>query len=557
MRFDRLLLQSLRDFPWRAALLGRPYTFLIGTLIASAIAVVTTFYIRSEAERSHEQSRHAAESVANLINHQVDQDFAKIGVLLRMIRNDRMQTDLVGRPRSIRETSELFRLFPDIEAIVVTDRAGRELERLLRRPTTQAESPDPWPISREDARSSGDIRLTGPIRSPYSGEWVVTLCIDLLSRDGEKEGSALVSLLSSSYFRSVLSQPRLGEHGAATIRMRDLSLVYRSLTPKNDEIGTQNTSLELRSALRHAPDEGNFTARTALDGIERINAYRRIGHYPLYVLVGLATEDNQRHWLITERLIIGLAALSIVLLLFFSLTHAASAYRQRELTQRVSTEAEKLAAIFEGCNESIHILDPVGNLLKANTAFYQLIGRSERETGINMVDWTPDHASPLIERLHTLSSNPRAGTARTTATFVRTNGDQIQVEIGVARISYEGMPAFCASARDITAEKRNAELLQYMFSEYRRLNDELEFRAQCCKAIHETNLPCLARAIPSLLSDLQELLLVLRASRDNSSTETPGNFLVLMDRARQLLEAMNEIVHRAHHRSEPGSSVGV
>lgn len=32
------------------------------------------------------------------------------------------------------------------------------------------------------------------------------------------------------------------------------------------------------------------------DGIERLYTYRRIGHYPLYVAVGAATEDIYANW---------------------------------------------------------------------------------------------------------------------------------------------------------------------------------------------------------------------------------------------------------------------
>ena len=549
MSLAQTLYRRFGEFPWYAAMFERPYTFLVGMLLSLAIMVVTVLYVRSETTRSYEQSFHSAESITNLVHHHVDRDFAKIGVFLRMIRNEQMLIGNSGERHPMSGTSELFRLFPEIEALVVTDLSGREVERLVRSNSDDIQR-QIWPVEPEVSEPMFDVQLLGPFRSPYSGEWVITLSIDLVTVSGEKSGHAFVSIQSSPYFKSVLSQPNLGRHGAASIRKQDFSLVYRSLSPNDDEIDSKITSTEIRDSIQRSPNNGIFKAKTALDGIERVNAYRKIGSYPLYVIVGLATSENLERWQGSEYLIGSLTALSVILTLVLSLTYAASAHRQRELNVQLTGKAKKLNAIFEGCSEGIHILDSHGRLIRANAAFYKLIGREEHESSVTVADWSSESTSALIGRFNALLSDPTSEVKRTTGTYFKDNGDRLQVEIGITKFDYDGHTAICASARDITTDKRNLEMLQYMLSEYRRLNEELEFRAQCCEVTHKECLPCLASTIPDMLSDWQELLLVFGAMQNKVPITTESDYAVLMDRARRLLDTMSEITHNAHNSSE-------
>jgi diguanylate cyclase (GGDEF)-like protein len=67
--------------------------------------------------------------------------------------------------------------------------------------------------------------------------------------------------------------------------------------PPGAKIGDQNVSAQLREIVRASPAGGEYTAATALDGIERVNVYRKVGRYPFYAIVGMATIDYSGDWL--------------------------------------------------------------------------------------------------------------------------------------------------------------------------------------------------------------------------------------------------------------------
>jgi len=81
-------------------------------------------------------------------------------------------------------------------------------------------------------------------------------------------------------------------------------------------IGSKDVSAELREALQKNPKLGDYLAKTAIDGIERTNAYRRVHHYPFYVIVGLSTDDYLGGWRQIQGVIMGLGGLTIALTLF-------------------------------------------------------------------------------------------------------------------------------------------------------------------------------------------------------------------------------------------------
>ena len=75
------------------------------------------------------------------------------------------------------------------------------------------------------------------------------------------------------------------------MRGSDLGLVARRIANAGApaEIGSTAVSAELARALVEKPNGGSYVARTAMDGIERANAYRRVGRHPLLVLLLIAT----------------------------------------------------------------------------------------------------------------------------------------------------------------------------------------------------------------------------------------------------------------------------
>jgi signal transduction histidine kinase len=106
-------------------------------------------------------------------------------------------------------------------------------------------------------------------------------------------------------------------------------------------------SRELQQALKEQPEGGAYIATTALDGIERSNAYRKLQNYPFYVLVGLSTEDYLSGW---KNIVLAISGLSAVLLL---VTGSATViiYRASQRQKAILDERARSSAAIESLLE--------------------------------------------------------------------------------------------------------------------------------------------------------------------------------------------------------------
>ena len=108
----------------------------------------------------------------------------------------------------------------------------------------------------------------------------------------------------------------LGESGAATLRMADMALVARA-TSSNKGVAIEPGSRQISSQLEHAisdyPLQGSYIAATAIDGIERVNAYMKVSNYPMYVIIGVATQDVAPEWRKQTILVLTLGLIAIAI----------------------------------------------------------------------------------------------------------------------------------------------------------------------------------------------------------------------------------------------------
>ena len=156
----------------------------------------------------------------------------------------------------------------------------------------------------------GRLVISEPLQGRISKEWTLAFAKARVAPDGRFLGVVYGSL-PVSHIVDILDDVNIGRHGAVSLRSGTLRLIarYTPGAPKQDaNIGSSAVSKDLSSELARAPDRGSFVARTALDGIERISAYRRVRGTDLLLLVGLESDDFYAPWRRSAWPLIGMAA---------------------------------------------------------------------------------------------------------------------------------------------------------------------------------------------------------------------------------------------------------
>lgn len=149
-----------------------------------------------------------------------------------------------------------------------------------------------------------------PVLGKVSGKWTIQLSRAIVDGSGRKLG-VVVASLNPRYLEQVYGQVHLGPQGIVSLIGEDLSVRARVAGGESRGMGTLMTATGFWTE-RPVPQEGHEVRPSALDGIERIIAHRRVGDYPLQILVGTTTEEALAQWRETRAVALVLTSLLTV-----------------------------------------------------------------------------------------------------------------------------------------------------------------------------------------------------------------------------------------------------
>jgi len=286
-----------------------------------------------------ERASLVTQNLARLYAQRIGDRFDKLDLSLQLL--SQAYTEQLGHGieagRNLPALLTLHRtLHPEFLSLRIADAGGQVRWSDSPLPTSLVNLEGRAFYQRARAEPDAGLIVDGPLLARISKVWVIVLARRLSAADGSFAGVLYANVATSS-LGPVLASAELGPAGAATLRNAELALVHRH-PDTHGAVGSKEVSAQLREAVRRAPAAGVYLASTAIDGIERSNAYQRLAHYPFYVLVGLATSADQAAWR-TEALT--LAGLALLALLVTALS-AGLLYRRTALLAAREAELRKV-----------------------------------------------------------------------------------------------------------------------------------------------------------------------------------------------------------------------
>ena len=301
--------------------------------------------------------------------------------------------------------------------------------------------------------------VTGPVFARISQTWALVLARRVNHADGSFAGVVYANLATERFeqlFRSV----KLGPSGAASLRTTSLQLVARHSgdMARAQPIGSSKVSDQLREALQRQPEAGSYLAATAIDAVERVNAYGRVGDLPLIVIVGLATEDFLAPWHAEARLVLMLAGFTALTLVGASVLVFRVWRRDRRSQQALIREGDRYRALLVTASDGIHVLNREGRVVDLSDSFATLLGASRQQVlGMHVSEWSVDEPRDRLDRA--MREFQLGKPWELSTRFKRMDGRLLDVEVftfGI-RIGEEDL-MFC-SARDITRRRQSEQAL--------------------------------------------------------------------------------------------------
>ncbi|HSI48635.1 MAG TPA: diguanylate cyclase [Ideonella sp.] len=375
-----------------------PYA-IVAALVAVLLMALAGVSIWQERVRQRERAAAATQNLARLLEGRVADVFTQFDLVLQVAAYhavDHLLDDASSPFDAERELQAYRSAAPGIAGMAVVDAMGQ------RRYGQGALGPRL--SQREDfvrARDGGEsgLLIAGPLRHDETGPWVMLLSRALRGRQGEFLGMVTADL-PVDLFGPVFRDVDLGAHGAATLRTAGLALVYRQPWPDSGRsgIGRSEVSPALREAIAVRPEAGEYVAATALDGVSRINAYRKLRGHPLYLVVGLPEADFPSGWNRIDTSIVLLAATTLAVAGFAVLQLRRASRRQLDAAQR------RFEAIVESSHDAIISKTLDGKVTSWNRGAEQIFGYSPAEMlGQPLQRLFPperrDEEAAIIERL--------------------------------------------------------------------------------------------------------------------------------------------------------------
>lgn len=354
-------------------------------IIVLVISLAVVVFLQ-EKQRYRERANNAAQNLVSLLDQQISDAFGKIDVVLQscvyyynhQLSHGQLDAADINAYLTYQES-----LLPELDGLRIIDRDG------IVRYGRGVPSTDPVNLSDREmyirARQQGDkgLIIYGPIFARIAHQWVITVARRLEAPDVSFAGVIYANLATESFNKN-LALAAVGDQGAATLRTLDLALVHRYPSTKNG-VGRKDVSAQLREAIRLNPSGGAYIATTALDGIERSNAFRKLQQAPFYVIVGLATGDYLGGWKQNVWLVSTLAGLAtLITILAAILIYRAHRALRSDIANRIRISAELEQSMAECSRLNTELEARAHELEQMNATLERMVeDRTAKLTAVN------------------------------------------------------------------------------------------------------------------------------------------------------------------------------
>ena len=327
--------------------------------------------------------------------------------------------------------------------------------------TRQRDNPDAGPV------------VSRPVFARIDKQWVVPVSRAFHLADGSFGGVVYVNV-ALEHLARVFSSIDVGQRGSVSLRDAELRIFARRPVPRDVDrvIGEKLVVPELQELVESGRETGTYVSRQTVDGVERKFAVHKITNYPLYAVVGRATEEYMARWWDQAIKTAVLATLFLLTTLISSWLISRSWKRQVAAAADLAREEEKFHTVADYTHDWEYWEGPGRELLYISPS-------CERVTGYSPVQFQadpdllyrivhPDDAHRLAAHWHDVGHQDASAVD---FRILRADG-------AMRWIAHACQPVFGrdgkymgrrASNRDIT-ERQEAEAAVY------RLNTELEQR---------------------------------------------------------------------------------
>lgn len=283
---------SIRTFAKRLA---------AGIIVANLIVLcLVIMFVRQFQHEREERAKVTAHNLSRILEHDITNILDKMDVALlavadeagRHYSNGGIDTQAMNRfmARQLSRMPEFDNLrMADSNGHIISGTAGLDSNMVT------VSDRDYFQINRDNPPAG--LYISKPIISRLTNKWVVAIARRISHANGSFRG-VVWGTLSLEHISKIFASLDIGPGGGISLRDAEMGIIARYPAPKNIAtiIGNKTLSPELRKLFQAGLPEGTFFTPTSWDNTAKIVSYHKVGKYPLFVNVGLATNDYLAEW---------------------------------------------------------------------------------------------------------------------------------------------------------------------------------------------------------------------------------------------------------------------
>lgn len=362
-----------------------------GVIVVNAVVVCLVFLVGYQFRHEREErAKVTARNLVHILEHDIANLLGKINVTLIAVADEmerQPEKDRLNRRRMDAFMSRQLAHVPELDNLQVTGANGDIICRagVPRDDVINAAGHDFFTLRRNDPRN--DFYLSRPVHGQLNNQWMILVARRVAPEHGSFRG-VIWGAVPLDYFSTLFASQNIGPHSGISLRDADMAIIARYPAPKDvgSIIGNKVLSPELRKRREAGHTRGTFFTPGSWDNTAKIVSFSKIGPYPLFLNVGLATSDYLAGW---QRDTARIAAMSLfyVLVTLLMARGLFVRYKREKLAEHASSESER--RFHSMANTAPVMLWVVGadkQCVWVNNAWLDFSGKTLEEEVMN--DWT-------------------------------------------------------------------------------------------------------------------------------------------------------------------------
>jgi signal transduction histidine kinase len=223
------------------------------------------------------------------------------------------------------------------------------------------------------------LYISQPVLGRSTGLWSIQLTRRINKPNGKFAGVVVVSI-DPGYFTRFYSELNLGPEGLTALYGLD-GIARARKVGSHEEFGSNATGAPVFERLAKDELQGSYSAKSVVDGVERLFYFRKVPQYPLVMVAGfdihflLANQVDARNALVLQATLVSLLILTLLAGLSRHLwLLRRESHTRRDAQTQVLDRQTQLNAVLELSPDGFVSFDKKNCVKYVNPAFHQMMG---------------------------------------------------------------------------------------------------------------------------------------------------------------------------------------